>query len=62
MVAFKVKGTFLILAVIAILGAILTTFALPETKEMSLREVGQEDKYIEDDKISVAASAATHKA
>jgi hypothetical protein len=29
---------------------------------MSLREVGQEDKYIEDDKISVAASAATHKA
>lgn len=62
MVAFKVKGTFLILAVISILGAILTTFALPETKEMSLREVGQEDKYIEDDKISVAASAATHKA
>jgi hypothetical protein len=62
MVAFKVKGTFLILAVIAILGAILTTVALPETKEMSLREVAQEDKYLDEDKISVPDSAIPHKA
>ncbi len=62
MVAFKVKGTFLILAVIAILGAVLTAVALPETKEMSLREVALEDKYIEEEKMSVPASAVSHKA
>ena len=57
MIAIKVQGTFMVLAIIAILGAILTTFALPESKEQSLRVIGEEEKYAEADN-----SAVPHKA
>ena len=43
-----VKGTFMVLVVISFLGAILAAFALPETKEMSLRDVAEEEKYVEE--------------
>jgi len=62
MVAFKVQGTFMILAVIAFLGAVLTAVALPEPKEVSLREVSEEDKYIAEDKLSVSVDASHSKA
>jgi MFS family permease len=48
MVAIKIQGTFMVLVVISFLGAILTAFALPETKEMSLRDVAEEEKYVEE--------------
>ena len=48
MVTIKVQGTFMVLVVISFLGAILTAFALPETKEMSLRDVAEEEKYVEE--------------
>ena len=46
MVAIKVQGTFMVLVIISFLGAILTAFTLPETKEMSLRDVAEEEKYV----------------
>ena len=48
MVTIKVQGTFMVLVVISFLGAILTAFALPETKEMSLRDAAEEEKYVEE--------------
>lgn len=48
MVAIKVQGTFMVLVIISFLGAILTAFALPETKEMSLRDVAEEERYVEE--------------
>ncbi len=47
--AIKVQGTFMVLVVISILGAVLTAFALPEPKEMSLRDVAEENKYAGDE-------------
>lgn len=46
MMTIKVQGTFMVLVIISFLGAILTAFALPETKEQSLRVVSEEEKYI----------------
>jgi MFS family permease len=57
MIAIKVQGTFMVLVIISILGAILTAFALPETKEQSLRVVNEEEKSAEADN-----SAVPHKA
>ncbi len=57
MIAIKVQGTFMVLVIISILGAILTAFALPEPKEQSLRAVSEEEKYAEADN-----SAVPHKA
>jgi MFS family permease len=47
MAAIKVQGTFMVLVIISFIGAILTAFALPETKEVSLSKVSEEDKYEE---------------
>ena len=49
MVAIKVQGTFMVLVVVSLLGAILTVFTLPEPKEMSLRDIAGEEKYVEED-------------
>ncbi|MFW0884309.1 MFS transporter [Candidatus Acidulodesulfobacterium sp. H_13] len=54
-VSIKLGGTFMILTIISFAGAILTIFALPETKGQSLRVVGEEEKYTEE-----GNSAARH--
>jgi len=41
---------------------VLTVVALPEPKEVSLREVSEEDKYIAEDKLSVSVDASHSKA
>ncbi|MDA8273591.1 MAG: MFS transporter [Deltaproteobacteria bacterium] len=57
MIAIKVQGTFMVLVIVSILGAILTAFALPETKEQSLRVVSEEEKYAEADNLAVPHKA-----
>ena len=53
MVAIKVQGTFMVLVIISLLGAILTVFTLPKTKEMSLRDVAEEEKYVEEGSLAL---------
>lgn len=57
MAAIKIQGTFMVLVIVSFLGAILTAFALPETKEQSLRVVGEEEKYAEGDNYAVSEKA-----
>ena len=53
MVAIKVQGTFMVLVIISFLGAILTVFTLPETKEMSLRDAAEEEKYVDEGSLAL---------
>lgn len=57
MIALKVQGTFMVLVIISILGAILTAFALPEPKGQSLRVVSEEEKYAEEGNSAVPRKA-----
>ncbi len=45
----KIQGTFLVLAIISVVGAILTLVALPETKNVSLATVSEENQFVKDD-------------
>ncbi len=49
----KIQGTFLVLAVISVLGAILTLVALPETKNVSLATVSEENQFVDEDSESL---------
>ena len=45
----KIQGTFLVLAIISVIGAILTLVTLPETKNVSLATVSEENQFVKDD-------------
>ncbi|MHB1665760.1 MAG: MFS transporter [bacterium] len=44
----KIQGTFLVLAVISVLGAVLTLATLPETKNVSLAAVSEENQFVDE--------------
>jgi MFS family permease len=56
--SIKIQGTFLVLAIISVLGAILTAIALPETKEESLHIISQEHRYLEDSSTNESSQKA----
>ncbi|MHB1679504.1 MAG: MFS transporter [bacterium] len=59
----KIQGTFLVLAVISVLGAILTITTLPETKNVSLATVSEENQFVDEgNEGSESLNAAGHPA
>ncbi len=53
LMTIKIQGTFLVLAVISVMGAILTIATLPETKNVSLATVSEENQFVDEDSESL---------
>ncbi len=57
----KIQGTFLVLAIIAVLGGILTITTLPEPKNVSLATVSEENQFVDEgNEGSESLNAAGH--
>ncbi|MHB1645142.1 MAG: MFS transporter [bacterium] len=48
LMTIKIQGTFLVLAIISVMGAILTIATLPETKNVSLATVSEENQFVDE--------------